>query len=226
MARRFSVVSFVLLSLNLIFLRHAWGALQIDDSDPSFQALVQKEIDLMKEGKRGLACQVLVDRLEKSSATTTIKPVTSDETTWHPNDRKGTRSHVVPLDTKLRGAARTSPTSSVLYLHPSRIDPRLSLFKLGTFPHELAISVDLNRGEYPGDYRLVEKRATFFKNGWRESLNLPLIQIADRVPTPEYQTAKREGLISEEDREFFPILDVQKVEPVKRTEEKSAVETP
>src|SRR5258706_12783065 len=116
------------LALNSLVKSHAF--LVVSDADPYFSTLVNKEIKLMREGKRGVVCKTLMDRIDRSSTTTTIEPLTRDEKTWHPNDRKGTRSHVVPLDTKIRGSARKIPISVILYLHPSRIDPALSLFKL------------------------------------------------------------------------------------------------
>lgn len=185
----------------------AHAKLIIEAGDTQFYSQVSQEIAKMREGARGLACQILIQRIEEADATVTIKEVTSDEKTWHPNDRRGTRSHVVPGDTRIQGAARSTPTSSTLYLHPSRIDPALSLFKLGTFVQQLAASADLARGEFSGDYKVREKRATFFVNGWREALKLPLVPTSDNVPTPEYQQALQSNLINEENTGRFPILE-------------------
>lgn len=185
----------------------AVGALVIDASDPVFQENVQKEISLIRSGKRGIAPQELLDRIESSEATTTIRPITADETTWHPNDRRGTRSHVVPKDTRIRGARRSVPTSATLFLHPARVDPSMSLFKLGTFVYELAMAMDLNMGEYSGDYRIREKRAMFFRNAWFDAMRLPLVGISNRIETTEYQQAKELGLVTEENKTSFPILD-------------------
>ncbi len=186
---------------------------QIDPDNSTFAAQVLTELNLMREGKRGVACEVLVRRLDESEALVTIEPITSDEKTWHPNDRKGSRSHVVPLDTKLRSASRTSPVSSILYLHPSRIEPLLSLFKLGTFADELANAVDLAKGTYSGDYRIQTRRSAFFRNGWKDSMGGALVHLSDRVPTVDYQEAKKLGLISKEFAEIFPILDPARVQP-------------
>lgn len=183
------------------------AVLKIDESDPQFYSLVLKEVTLMRQGERGVVCQTLIDRIDASTATTTIRPVTSDETTWHPNDRKGSRSFVLPLDTKVRGAERGEPTSAVLFLHPSRIDPKLSLFRLGTFVRELAQAMDLNTGAYSGDFRTREKRVIFFRNAWCDVQGFGLIEISDRIPTPEYQEAKKLGLIEASFSAFFPILD-------------------
>src|SRR5690242_1148746 len=109
---------FLIFGFVLALPQFGWTEIQIDSADPNFQSQVTTELDLMRQGKRGIVCQVLVDRLDNSQANTTIKPVTKDENTWHPNDRKGTRSHTVPVDTKLRQAERTVPTSAVLFLHP------------------------------------------------------------------------------------------------------------
>src|ERR1044071_2538696 len=206
------------LSLLLFFMAATLPGLvraeiEIDSSDVEFSSHVTTELDLMRQGKRGVVCQTLVDRLNHSQATTTIKPVTKDERTWHPNDRKGTRSHTVPVDTKLRGAARTIPISAVIYLHPSRIDPHLSLFKLGTFVHELAMAADLNSGTYSGDYRIEERRASFFKNAWRDSQGSSPVGVSDRVETIDYQEAKKLGLLISENSSFFPILDPASFKP-------------
>lgn len=183
-----------------------WSRIVVDSSDGQFSRFVEKELSLMRDSKRGVVCQELVRRLDSATATTTIKPITKDEGTWHPNDRKGTRSHVVSMDTKVRGAARTTPTDATVYVHPSRIDPALSLFKLGTFAHLLATAMDLNMGTFSGDYKIQEKRAAFFRNGWKDSLGLEQVLVSDRVPTADYKEAKASGLLTPENAALFPIL--------------------
>lgn len=197
------------MGILLLIAPAATAKISVDPTDPTFMAQVEKELDLMRSGKRGVVSEELVRRLDESSATTTIKPVTKDERTWHPNDRRGTRSHVVPQDTKVRGSSRAVPTDALIYLHPSRIDSSMSLFKLGTFAQVLAVAMDLNWGTYPADFRLQEKRSVFFRNGWRDSLSLELISISDRVPTPEYAEAKKAGLLTAEYAPQFPIMDVR-----------------
>ena len=205
MAMRIYILS--TLAFLMVGVLPAGAVLIVDSSDPSFHSLVVQEVDHMKKGDRGVACQILIERVEGSTVTTTIRPLTKDESTWHPNDRKGTRSHVMPLDTKVRGAERQQPTSAILYLHPRRIDPKYSLFRLGTFVHELVLAMDLNGGTYSGDYKIREKRAVFFRNAWCDALGFNLIDLSDRVPTPEYQEAKKLGLLSKEYSANFPILD-------------------
>jgi hypothetical protein len=195
-----------LISLGLA--RLASAQIIVDTSDSVFLANVNKELDSMREGTRGLVMKELLRRLDEGKAITTISPVTADERTWHPNDRRGTRSHVIAQDTKLRGTARTNPTNALVYLHPSRADSSLSLFKLGTFAQMLAVAMDLNQGTYSGDFRIQEKRSMFFRNGWRDSLKLELISLSDRVPTTEYADAKKAGLLVGEMSTEFPILDV------------------
>jgi hypothetical protein len=190
-----------------------FSAIEVSDEIPIFKTLVENELGLMREGKRGVVCQVLIERLDQSSSTTTIKPLTKDENSWHPNDPKGTRSHVVALDTRVRQAARKIPTSVILYLHPSRIDPDLSLFKLGTFVHELAEAADLNAGLFSGDYQIQERREAFFRNAWRESLGLSLIEVSGRTSTKDYGEAKRRGLIDKKFAPFFPILNPDSFDP-------------
>lgn len=152
-------------TLRLFFLLTLWApvaasaAVEIDRQDEAFLASVSKELQAMRTGSRGIACQALIERLDGSPAMTIIRPVTEDETTWHPNDKKGTRSHIVPQDTKIQGAERRQPTGAVVYLHPSRVDPSLSLYKLGTMVYFLAMAADLNTGQFSSDYRLRERRA-------------------------------------------------------------------
>lgn len=180
----------------------------IFNGDAQFYSQVENELESMRDGRRGIVCQELINRLDKSSAWTHIKPLTSDQQTWHHNDRKGTRSHVVAVDTKIRGAARTVPTNAIIYVHPNRIDPAFSLFKLGTFAQLLATAMDLNFGSFSSDFKISQKRAFFFRNAWRDAMRLETIPLADRVPTLEYQNAKKENLIRAENSALFPILDV------------------
>lgn len=182
------------------------AVLVVDSTDPDFERLVSTELLFIKERKRGLACQILLERLQAASATVTIKPVTKDENTWHPNDRRGTRSHTVALDTKIQGAERLTPTPADVFIHPSRIDPKLSLFKVGTFVRELAMALDLAEGHFSKDYRMRERRAFFFVNAWRDALNLSLISTSDRIETTDYQYAKNEGLLSVENASLFPLI--------------------
>jgi len=180
---------------------------QVDNNDPQFEALVLQELEKMREGSRGRVCRILIERLDGAPADTLIKPLTRDESTWHPNDRKGRRSHVVAQDTKIRGGARETPTQAVFFLHPSRINPNLSLFRLGTFVHQLSHAVDFNFGVFSGDYIIREKKASFFRNAWRDSSGYKLVEISDRIPTPEYLIAKDLNLMSPEHEDFFPILN-------------------
>lgn len=188
------------------------GAITIDPSDPDFARLVQAELGAMRSGERGLVSRTLIARLEKAPADTVIRELGPDETSWHPNDRRGTRSHVVAQDIKLRGAGRESPTDAVLHLHQARVDPTLSVFRLGTFAHQLAIAADLNEGSFSGDFRIRERRATFYRNGWLDSLGLKPILVSDRIPTPDYSQAKALGLLTEDRSDAFPILDAEAAE--------------
>jgi hypothetical protein len=160
----------------------------------------------MRTGSRGIVCQALIERLDGAPAMTIIRPVTEDEATWHPNDKRGTRSHIVPQDTKIQGAERRQPTGTVVYLHPSRVDPNLSLYKLGTMVYFLAMAADLNTGQFSSDYRLRERRAVFFSNAWKDSRGYTLLSISDNVSTPDYQKAKQDGLLTEDQKGNFPLL--------------------
>lgn len=205
---------FILVTLTLSLGMPDWiveAGVIIDRSNKEFAAQVEKELIALREGRRGVVSLELARRLETSASTTTIRPVTLDESTWHSNDLRGTRSHVVPVDTRLRGEKRGKPTSAILYLHPNRINPSFSVYKLGTFIYELSQAVDLNRGEFSGDYTIREKRAVFFRNAWCDSQKFPIIEISGRVPTPEYKTARDAGVLTLENAAFFPILDSTQV---------------
>jgi hypothetical protein len=184
----------------------AHAVLTVDATDPAFARLATQEIEAMRSGQRGLVCQSLIARIDRSSATTTVRPITSDESTWHPNDQKGTRSHVVALDTRVRGADRNRPTGATVFIHPSRVDPSLSLFKLGTFVFQLAVAADLNDGQFSADYRIREKRASFYRNAWLDAMGLKPLAVSDRVPTPEYAKAKAAGWLTADHVADFPIL--------------------
>ena len=198
------------LFLMLLIPKLGWTSI-IMEGDEAFQTKLNKELNLMRNGDRGPVCRELLRRLDTSFSTTTIRPITSDEETWHPNDRKGTRSYVVAADTKLRGGERTSATAAILYLHPSRIDPGLSLFRLGTLVYELSTACDLNLGQFSSDFKTREKRAVFFRNAWCDALHFNLIEISNRIPTTEYQKAKTKGLIQDSYSNYFPILNLEDV---------------
>lgn len=187
-------------------LRGGMAGYRIDQSDPEFATMVENELDRLRRGDRGLACQQLARRFDMASATTTITPLTREESTWHPNDRKGFRSHVVPQDVKVRGAARPDPTQAVFYLHPNHINPKISSYKLGTFVHVLSEATDLNEGAFPGSRRIREKRASFYRNAWRDSQGYPLLNMSGGGATTEYQEARKLGLVLEENSDKFPIL--------------------
>jgi hypothetical protein len=185
------------------------AALVVDETDAEFVRLVNAELEAMRSGQRGVVSKQLVGRLDAAAVTTTIKMLGPDESTWHPNDHRGTRSHVVAGDTKLRGAARTQPTSATVFLHKPRVDPSMSLYRLGTFVHELSLAADLNEGRFKGDYPGREKRATFYRNGWLDAMRYKLVLVSDRIPTPEYSRAKELGLLTEDNAAAFPILDFE-----------------
>lgn len=170
-----------------------------------------REIDVMRSGKRGVVSRVLIERLEIAQATTTIKPLTRNEETWHPNDNRGTRTHVVAVDTLIRDAARNTPTDAILYVNPNHVDPKLSPYRLGTFVHYLALAMDLNTGQFSGEFQERERRAMFFRNAWCDSHGYPLFEVSERLPTTEFQMAKDAGLLTEEFAVFFPILDVDEL---------------
>lgn len=104
------------------------------------------------------------------------------------------------------------PTEALLYLHPNRINPDFSVFKLGTFAHQLSFTLDLNTGNFSGDYRIREKKASFHRNAWRDSLGYPLLDLAGNIQITEYQEAKARELIKKENAEFFPILNPDRLQ--------------
>lgn len=184
------------------------AAIEIDQSDNSFYINVKDEIKKMKTGARGLACKALVEQMEAASANILIRPLTRDENTWHPNDKKGKRSHVVAMDTKIRDAAREKPTNATIFLSDDQVNPKLSLFRVGGFVRYFALGMDLARGQFSDSYILRQKRSVFFQNAWRDSMGFELLDNSSRIPTDEYQKAKAAGLIIEEFSEFFPIMDI------------------
>lgn len=184
----------------------AHAVLQVDPADPAFAQMAQKEIGLMRSGDRGLVCRSLVERLDLATATTTVHALTSDESTWHPNDRKGTRSHTVARDTRVHGAQRNKPTDADIYVQPARVDPSMSLFKLGSFVNELSQAADLNEGVFSADFKTREKRSAFYRNAWLDALGFKPISVSDRIPTPEYAQAKAKGLLTEAYASHFPLV--------------------
>ena len=203
---RFSTFFIVLLAAIAATTPAAQARIVVDGSNPDFAQKVNAELSLMRSSNRGVVCKNLVDRLDAATSTTTIKMLGPDESTWHPNDHRGTRSWVAPQDTRVHGAGRTRPTNAILYLHPSRIDPNFSLFRVGTFVHELSFAADLNDGKFSPDFRVRERRASFYRNAWLDALHLKPVLVSDRVATPDYSRAKEEGLITADHASEFPIL--------------------
>jgi len=146
------------------------------------------------------------------TTTTTIKPLTRDEMTWHPNDSRGVRSHVVADDFKVRGAARMDPTPATIYLHFTRINPKFSAYKLGTFVHQLSEAFDLNTGRFSGKYQIRERRSSFYRNAWRDSLGFPVLEMAGDIEIKDYKVAKESGYINDDYRDQFPILKEESTE--------------
>ncbi len=200
------------------------SAIEIEKTDGPFFKNVSRELDNLRSGKRGLVCKTLVERLDLAVATTTIKPLTGNDETWHPNDTRGTRTHVKAVDTLIRDAARTTPTDAILYLNPNHIDPKLSPFRLGTFVHYLALAMELNTGQFSGDFQERERGAMFFRNAWRDEMGFDLFEVSERIPTTEYQMAKDAGLITEDFSPFFPILDVDEFKKELETEPPSEID--
>ncbi|MBV9080565.1 MAG: hypothetical protein JO102_05540 [Elusimicrobia bacterium] len=209
MKKTHRIIGSILLAISICFLCRpsAPAAIVVDQADPSFQAHVNQELDALRSGRRGIVCKTLIQRLDVATATTTIRPLTSDESTWHPNDPRGIRSHVEAVDTRIRGAERKTPTSAIVFIPPARVDPGMSVFRLGTFVHELSLAADLNDGVFSSDFKTREKRASFFRNAWLDALGLKPVEMSDRVPTPEYSRAKTAGLLNDSNAHAFPILD-------------------
>lgn len=203
---RFLVLAAGLGLLSLAFVSALKAEVIVEGESPVFQNQVLAELNAMRQGKRGLVCRTLIETLDTTQSTTTIREITKDESTWHFNDRRGTRSHVKAMDNKLRGGERNVPTGAIVFLHPTRVDPKSSLFKLGTMVTQLAVAADLNTGHFSGNNVTREKRAAFYRNAWLDSMGLKISDKDDKIPTPEYRRAKEKGLLTEENKALFPIL--------------------
>lgn len=145
----------------------------------------------------------LIQNIERSSSTITIKPVTNDKSTWHKSGKKS-RSHTKAQDNLSRGAARNSATDSIIYINTNRITQTHKSYTSGTLIHELVHAHDLANGKYHGTYPVREKRAVFFQNIWRDSHSRALREdYHGRFETGEYRKARQSGNIDTFVYHFF-----------------------
>lgn len=150
----------------------------------------------------------LIQSIKSSPSTITIKPITNDQSTWHKSGKKS-RSHTKALDSKSRGAARNTPTNSIIFINTKRITKTHKTYNSGTLIHEIAHASDLANGKYHGDYPIREKRAVFFQNIWRDAYSKKLrTDYHGRFETIEYQNAKKSEKLKQFVNYYFAHNDI------------------
>jgi hypothetical protein len=166
----------------------------IIDGPRDFKAKVISNLSEAKACSRQLAA--LIRNLQNATAAVTIKPITSDKSTWHVNGEKS-RSHTEALDGKSRADERNISTNSIIYINTNRITRTHKSYNSGTLIHELVHAYDLSFGKYHGSYPIREKRAVFFQNIWRDAHSVALrTNYHARFETNEYQKAKEAGRLN------------------------------
>ena len=172
----------------------------------NFKRMVENNLSDAQSNSKYLA--KLMQNIKKSSSTVTIKPITNDKSTWHKSGKKS-RSHTLALDDKSRGAARNTPTDSIIYINTNRITKAHKTYSSGTLIHELVHASDLANGKYHGSYPIREKRAVFFQNIWRNMHSKELrTDYHGRFETDEYQKAIKSGNIKQFVSHYFEYNDI------------------
>ncbi len=169
-------------------------------------AKVKANLSEAKSSSKHLA--KLIQNIERSASTVTIKPITNDQSTWHKSGKKS-RSHTEALDNMGRGAARDTATNSIIFINTNRITQTHKTYNSGTLVHELVHALDLAHGKYHGSYPIREKRAIFFQNIWRYAHSRELrTDYHGRFETNEYQKSKRSGKLNQFVKYYFEYNDI------------------
>jgi hypothetical protein len=133
----------------------------------------------------------------------TVRPITDDRATWHP-DGDRTRGHTEPDDGRKRGSGRSAPTPAIIFIPRDTVDPASAHWRNGLLVHELVHAIDLAYGRYNRDYTVRERRAVFIQNIWRERTGFPLRrEYHGRFATLDFQYAKSRGAVAEYVRYLF-----------------------
>lgn len=178
----------------------------IIEGPDNFKYKVKSNLSDAKSSSKHLSR--LIQNLEKSSSSITIKPITNNQSTWHKSGVKS-RSHTEALDNMNRGVERNTPTNSIIYINTNRINKTHKTYKSGTLIHELAHASDLANGTYNSDYTIREKRAVFFQNIWRNTHSKKLrADYHGRFETQEYQKALKSGKLNQFINYYFERNDI------------------
>lgn len=148
-------------------------------------------------------------------ATITLRPITADRATWHP-DGDRTRGHTQPGDGLPRSNGRDRPTDAVVHLPPDTFVPGSARWKGGLLVHELVHAIDLAYGRYHPAVSIRERRAVFLQNVWRASQGVALrTSYHGRFATTDLQQATKRGDAEEVARHVFTRPDLP-MEPQER----------
>lgn len=176
------------------------------DGSNDFKIKVEKNLSDARSSSSYLA--ILIQNIENSYSTITVKPITDNPSTWHTSEDKS-RSHTKALDNKSRGTERNTATNSIIYINAHRITQTHKTYNSGTLIHELVHAYDLANGQYHSDYPIREKRAVFFQNIWRDTHSKELrAEYHGRFETNEYQEAKKLGKLNQFVKYYYAHNDV------------------
>ncbi len=171
-----------------------------------FKEKVKSNLSAARRSSKHLAR--LIQRIDNSSSTITIKAITNDPSTWHKSGKKS-RSHTKALDDLKRGAERSAATSSIIYINKNRITQTHKTYNSGILIHEIVHASDLANGKYHHSYPIREKRAIFFQNIWRDTHSKKLrTDYHRRFETTEYQQAKKAGELNKFVKYYFSYNDI------------------
>ena len=198
----------VIHTILLLFLVSYSSLIKADlvfEGSNDFKSKVETNLFEAKNSSKYLA--KLIQNIERSSSTITIRPITNDKSTWHKSGKKS-RSHTKALDNMSRGAARNTATDSIIYINTNRITQTHKTYDSGTLIHEIVHASDLAHGKYHSSYPIREKRAVFFQNIWRDTHSKKLrTDYHGRFETNEYQKAKKSGELNQFVQYYFAYND-------------------
>jgi hypothetical protein len=141
----------------------------------------------------------LLRAAQEAPAPITVHPMI-DETGPHlAGDRYRPHARIAGWPSVARDGRVGFPAA--IFLTPGMVNPHWIQYKRGLLPHELLHGVDIAYARMPRDRRLVERRAMFVENIWRDLHGWRLAehytdQTLELFETQEYQRAKARQAIA------------------------------
>ena len=195
----------VMIALSVLPGPLAAGVITDSPGDSTFSRRLQAALATLERADAPI--RRLHTAVMAAPATITIRPITDDRATWHPDGDRN-RGHTDPDDGRPKSDGRTTPTNAIIYVPPDVVETRSTHWKDGLLVHELVHALDLAYGRYDRSDRVRERRAVFFQNVWRAGLRYKLrTAYHGRFATLDYQEAVRLGTLADLERYIFTRSD-------------------